>query len=107
MSEKLFLSQTTLTQIGSDYADLQRLHNEGWAVEDWDAARCVIAEWEDLGVFVARELGPRPWTWMAWLGTSREEMICATGETLAGVLAVLAEEIGARSREVAAFAKGL
>jgi hypothetical protein len=104
MSEKLYLSQTTLTQIGSDYADLQRLYSEGWAVEEMRGG--VLAEWEDAGVFVARELGPRPWTWMAWLGTSREEMICATGETLAGVLAVLAEEIGARSRAVAAFAKG-
>lgn len=105
MNEELWLPQATVTQIGaSDFADLQRLYSEGWAVEEYRGR--VLAEWEDASVFVLRELEPCPWKWAAWLGTSREEVICATGETLAGALAVLAEEIGARSRAVAAFAKG-
>jgi predicted RNase H-like HicB family nuclease len=101
----LALSPETIDKIGPlDWAALERLHDEGWCVEEIGLTTFrVVAEWEDLGVFVAREFGPAPWNWSAWLGD--EESCYSTGNTLAEVLAGLAAEMQSTAAQIAKFAK--
>lgn len=98
----LALSAVTVEEIGpADWADLQRLHDEGWHVEEREFSRRVLAEWEDLGVVAARELGHGPWKWSAWIGSTREEVCYSTGATLAQALAGLAADLQSTAAQVA------
>ena len=96
----LVLAAETVDKIGpSDWADLQRLHDEGWHVEE--VGMRVVAHWEDLGVFVERELGFAPWHWMAWLG---DDGCCySTGNTLAAALAGLEVDLQSTAAQIAKF----
>jgi len=95
----LVLAAETVDKIGpSDWADLQRLHDEGWHVEE--VGMCVVAQWEDLGVFVSRGFSPAP-DWAAWLG---EEYCCySTGRTLAAALAELEADLQSTAAQIAKF----
>jgi len=101
----LALSPETIEKIGPlDWAALERLHDEGWYVEEVGLTICrVVAEWEDLGVFVARELGCGPWSWSAWLG--KDQSCYSTGNTLAQALAELVAEMQSTAAQIAKFAR--
>lgn len=101
----LELSWEVVDKIGPlDWAALERLHDEGWHVEEIGLTTCrVVAEWEDLGVFVARELGRGPWKWAAWVG--KDQSCYSTGDTFAKALAELVAEMQSTAEQIAKLAK--
>ena len=103
MEAEFRLSQATINRIGEeDVARLRGLHDAGWHVEETWRGR-VVAEWEDLGVFVARETGPGPWVWSAWL---HDESACQCGETMREALADLASELQSTAVQISAVIGG-
>ena len=103
MEAEFRLSQAMIDRIGEeDAARLRDLHNAGWHVEETWRGR-VVAEWEDFGVFVARETGPGLYVWSVWL---HDESTSECGKTLNGALTALAVELKSTSEEITAFVGG-
>ena len=103
MEAEFRLSQGTINRIGEeDVARLRALHDAGWHVEETWRGR-VVAEWEDFGVFVARETGPGPWVWSAWL---YDDSTSDCGKTMDGVLTALAADLRSKAEEITAFVGG-
>jgi hypothetical protein len=103
MEAEFRLSQAMIDRIGEeDAARLRDLHDSGWHVEETWRGR-VVAEWEDFGVFVARETGPGPYVWSVWL---HDESTSECGKTLNGALTALAVELKSTSEEITAFVGG-
>ena len=105
MEAEFRLSQMTIDRIGEeDAARLRDLHDAGWHVEEQDLSGRVIAEWEDLGVFVARERSDLwPQAWSAWL---HDEDTATGADTLDGALTALAVDLRATAEEITAFVGG-
>ena len=104
MDCKFGLSGPTATRIGrADYAQLKDLHDAGWHVEEQFLSGRVIAEWEDLGVFVARERSELGQAWSAWM---HDEDTATGADTLNGALMALAVDLRATAEEITACVGG-
>lgn len=104
MDREFGLSGSTVARIGrADYAKLKDLHDAGWHVEEQFLSGRVIAEWEDLGVFVARERSELGQAWSAWM---HDEDTSTGADTLEGALMDLVGDIRATADEIVAFVEG-
>jgi len=105
MEAEFRLSQMTINRIGEeDAARLRDLHDAGWHVEEQELSGRVIAKWEDLGVFVARERSDLwPQAWSAWL---HDEDTATGADTLDGALTKLANDIRTKADVITAFVGG-
>lgn len=89
--------------MSEDFYMLARLRDAGWRVEDVGLRGRVVAEWEDIGVFVSRESGVGPWRWMAWYG---DEDAAVAADTLNCALEELAAQLAETAKDVRDFVEG-
>lgn len=89
--------------MNEDLYMLARLRDAGWRVEEVGLRGRVVAEWEDLGVFVSLERHPTPYKWWAWL---HDENTALGSDTLDGALEDLAAQLVSTAAQVRDFVEG-